>query len=46
MTLSKIISIGVLVVFFIGLYLIGLYLVDKAEDTLNKRWQKKKGIKS
>jgi len=38
MKLSKIISIGVLVVFFIG-----LYLVDKAVDTLNKQWQKKKG---
>jgi len=46
MTLSKIISIGVLVVFFIGLYIVGLYLVDEAVDTLNKQWQKKKGTKS
>ena len=46
MKLSKIISIGVLIVFFIGLYLVGIYLVDKAVDTLNKQWQKKKGIKS
>lgn len=46
MTLIKIISIGVLVVFFIGLYLVGIYLVDKAVDTLNKQWQKKKRNKS
>jgi hypothetical protein len=32
------IMVGGILAFFIG-----LYLIDKAVDTLNKQWQKKKG---